>query len=135
MKKHWLEVVDYAKKNDKKSLVSLLQNSIPVAASEKRVLIQFDEEIHCEIVNRDDEKRTSIENVVRNIINKNVEVVGVPSDQWMRVRTEYINSRKQHDKEENQTPSNEGEEQQDTDVAQKARDLFGEETVHLIDEE
>lgn len=135
LKKHWLEVVDYAKKNDKKSLVSLLQNSIPVAASEKRVLIQFDEEIHCEIVNRDDEKRTSIENVVRNIINKNVEVVGVPSDQWMRVRTEYINSRKQHDKEENQTPSNEGEEQQDTDVAQKARDLFGEETVHLIDEE
>lgn len=101
----------------------------------KKVLIQFDEEIHCEIVNRDDEKRTSIENVVRNIINKNVEVVGVPSDQWMRVRTEYINSRKQHDKEENQTPSNEGEEQQDTDVAQKARDLFGEETVHLIDEE
>ena len=72
-----------------------MQNSIPVAASEKRVLIQFDEEIHCEIVNRDDEKRTSIENVVRNIINKNVEVVGVPSDQWMRVRTEYINSRKQ----------------------------------------
>lgn len=135
LKKHWLEVVDYAKKNDKKSLVSLLQNSIPVAASEKRVLIQFDEEIHCEIVNRDEEKRTSIENVVRNIINKNVEVVGVPSDQWMRVRTEYINSRKQHDKEENQTPSNEGEEQQDTDVAQKARDLFGEETVHLIDEE
>ena len=56
-----------------------MQNSIPVAASEKRVLIQFDEEIHCEIVNRDDEKRTSIENVVRNIINKNVEVVGVPS--------------------------------------------------------
>ena len=135
LKKHWLEVVDYAKKNDKKSLVSLLQNSIPVAASEKRVLIQFDEEIHCEIVNRDDEKRTSIENVVRNIINKNVEVVGVPSDQWMRVRTEYINSRKQHDKEEHQTSSNDREEQQDTDVAQKARDLFGEETVHLIDEE
>lgn len=135
LKKHWLEVVDYAKKNDKKSLVSLLQNSIPVAASEKRVLIQFDEEIHCEIVNRDDEKRTSIENVVRNIINKNVEVVGVPSDQWMRVRTEYINSRKQHDKEEHQTSSNDREEQQDTDVAQKARDLFGAETVHLIDEE
>ena len=33
----------------------LLQNSIPVA-SRKRVLIQFDEEIHCEIVNKDEEK-------------------------------------------------------------------------------
>ena len=43
----------------------------------------------------------------------------------MRVRTEYINSRKQYDKEEHQTPSDDREEQQDTDVAQKARDLFG----------
>ena len=33
-----------------------MQNSIPVAASRKRVLIQFDEEIHCEIVNKDEEK-------------------------------------------------------------------------------
>ena len=134
LKKHWLEVVDYAKRMIK-IISKFIAKLNPCSASEKRVLIQFDEEIHCEIVNRDDEKRTSIENVVRNIINKNVEVVGVPSDQWMRVRTEYINSRKRHDKEENQTPSNEGEEQQDTDVAQKARDLFGEETVHLIDEE
>ena len=57
LKEHWQEVIDYAKSNDKKSLVSLLQNSIPVAASRKRVLIQFDEEIHCEIVNKDEEKR------------------------------------------------------------------------------
>ena len=97
LKEHWQEVIDYAKSNDKKSLVSLLQNSIPVAASRKRVLIQFDEEIHCEIVNKDEEKRKNIENVVCNIIDKNVEVVGVPSDQWMRVRSEYINHRKQND--------------------------------------
>ena len=72
---------------------------------------------------------------MRNIINKNVEVVGVPSDAVDESTNRIYYSRKQHDKEENQTPSNEGEEQQDTDVAQKARDLFGEETVHLIDEE
>ncbi|PTF03517.1 DNA polymerase III subunit gamma/tau [Staphylococcus devriesei] len=134
LKKHWLEVVDYAKSNDKKSLVSLLQNSIPVAASSKRVLIQFEEEIHCEIVNKDEEKRSSIENVVRNIINKDVEVVGVPSDQWMKVRTEYINNRKQSENEEASSVSNAKEKTQEADVAQKARDLFGEDTVHLIDE-
>ena len=134
LKKHWLEVVDYAKSNDKKSLVSLLQNSIPVAASSKRVLIQFEEEIHCEIVNKDEEKRSSIENVVRNIINKDVEVVGVPSDQWMKVRSEYINNRKQSENEDASSDSNAKEETQEADVAQKARDLFGEDTVHLIDE-
>ncbi len=36
----------------KKSLVSLLQNSEPVAASEDHVLVKFEEEIHCEIVNK-----------------------------------------------------------------------------------
>ncbi|PNZ68341.1 DNA polymerase III subunit gamma/tau [Staphylococcus croceilyticus] len=132
LKKHWQEVIDYAKSNDKKSLVSLLQNSVPVAASAKRVLVQFDEEIHCEIVNRDEEKRSNIENVVRNIINKDVEVVGVPSDQWMRVRSEYLNNRRNNDSEENKEANK--NEDKELDVAQKARDLFGEETVNLIDE-
>ncbi|COX87128.1 DNA polymerase III subunit gamma/tau [Staphylococcus aureus] len=129
LKDHWQEVIDHAKNNDKKSLVSLLQNSEPVAASEDHVLVKFEEEIHCEIVNKDDEKRSSIESVVCNIVNKNVKVVGVPSDQWQRVRTEYLQNRK-----------NEGDDMlkqqaQQTDIAQKAKDLFGEETVHVIDEE
>ena len=133
LKEHWQEVIDYAKSNDKKSLVSLLQNSIPVAASRKRVLIQFDEEIHCEIVNKDEEKRKNIENVVCNIIDKNVEVVGVPSDQWMRVRSEYINHRKQNDHHSSESTKDNTKEET-SDIAQKARDLFGEDTVNIIDE-
>ncbi|WP_462131649.1 DNA polymerase III subunit gamma/tau [Streptococcus pneumoniae] len=133
LKEHWQEVIDYAKSNDKKSLVSLLQNSIPVAASRKRVLIQFDEEIHCEIVNKDEEKRKNIENVVCNIIDKNVEVVGVPSDQWMRVRSEYINHRKQNDHHSSESTKDNTKEEM-SDIAQKAKDLFGEDTVNIIDE-
>ncbi|HCY8243190.1 TPA: DNA polymerase III subunit gamma/tau [Staphylococcus aureus] len=129
LKDHWQEVIDHAKNNDKKSLVSLLQNSEPVAASEDHVLVKFEEEIHCEIVNKDDEKRSSIESVVCNIVNKNVKVVGVPSDQWQRVRTEYLENRK------NEGDDMPKQQAQQTDIAQKAKDLFGEETVHVIDEE
>ncbi|MCR0918393.1 DNA polymerase III subunit gamma/tau [Staphylococcus aureus] len=129
LKDHWQEVIDHAKINDKKSLVSLLQNSEPVAASEDHVLVKFEEEIHCEIVNKDDEKRSSIESVVCNIVNKNVKVVGVPSDQWQRVRTEYLQNRK------NEGDDMPKQQAQQTDIAQKAKDLFGEETVHVIDEE
>ncbi|EOD8119233.1 DNA polymerase III subunit gamma/tau [Staphylococcus aureus] len=129
LKDHWREVIDHAKNNDKKSLVSLLQNSEPVAASEDHVLVKFEEEIHCEIVNKDDEKRSSIESVVCNIVNKNVKVVGVPSDQWQRVRTEYLQNRK------NEGDDMPKQQAQQTDIAQKAKDLFGEETVHVIDEE
>ncbi|HDE7050741.1 TPA: DNA polymerase III subunit gamma/tau [Staphylococcus aureus] len=129
LKDHWQKVIDHAKNNDKKSLVSLLQNSEPVAASEDHVLVKFEEEIHCEIVNKDDEKRSSIESVVCNIVNKNVKVVGVPSDQWQRVRTEYLQNRK------NEGDDMPKQQAQQTDIAQKAKDLFGEETVHVIDEE
>ena len=133
LKDHWQEVIDHAKSNDKKSLVSLLQNSEPVAASEDHVLVKFEEEIHCEIVNKDDEKRNNIESVVCNIVNKTVKVVGVPSDQWLRVRSEYIQNR--NDNGENNSESGEAQQPAQVDVAQKAKDLFGEETVHMIDED
>ena len=58
-------------------------------------------------------------------------MVGVPSDQWLRVRAEYLQNRKQdqhHEAEENE------KEPEQEDIAQKAKDLFGEETVHMIDE-
>ncbi|PZP92323.1 MAG: DNA polymerase III subunit gamma/tau [Staphylococcus capitis] len=133
LKDHWQEVIDHAKSNDKKSLVSLLQNSEPVAASEDHVLVKFEEEIHCEIVNKDDEKRNNIESVVCNIVNKTVKVVGVPSDQWLRVRSEYIQNRNANG--ENNSESGEAQQSAQVDVAQKAKDLFGEETVHMIDED
>ena len=134
LKDHWQEVIDHAKSNDMKSLVSLLQSSEPVAASETHVLIEFEEEIHCEIVNKDDEKRENIENVVCNIIEKTVKVVGVPADQWMRVRTEYLQNRKQGTSEEHNA-STTTQSDEEADVVQKAKDLFGENTVNVIDEE
>ena len=75
LKGRWNDVIDHAKNNDRKSLVSLLQNSEPVAASETNVLVKFEEEIHCEIVNKDVEKRNNIESVVCEIINKNVKLL------------------------------------------------------------
>ncbi|MEJ7174615.1 DNA polymerase III subunit gamma/tau [Staphylococcus caprae] len=133
LKDHWQEVIDHAKSNDKKSLVSLLQNSEPVAASEDHVLVKFEEEIHCEIVNKDDEKRNNIESVVCNIVDKSVKVVGVPSDQWLRVRAEYLQNRNSNG--DNSSESGEEHQPKQVNVAQKAKDLFGEETVHMIDED
>src|SRR5699024_11039072 len=136
LKNHWEEVITHAKSNDMKSLVSLLQNSEPVAASETHVLIKFEEEIHCEIVNKDDEKRENIENVVCNIIDKTVKVVGDPDDQWMRVRAQYLQNRKRGTSpEEEKKGEASAKANEEVDVVQKAKDLFGESTVNVIDEE
>ena len=66
----------------------MLLNSEPVAASEDHVLVKFDEEIHCEIVNKDDEKRNNIESVVCNI-NQSQSLSA--ADQWLRVKSTYKN--------------------------------------------
>ncbi|UXS36748.1 DNA polymerase III subunit gamma/tau [Staphylococcus delphini] len=134
IKESWADVIQYAKDRNQKSLVSLLQNSEPVAASEDKVLIKFDEEIHCEILKKDEEKKQSIENVVKDMINKSVEVVGVPADKWMQVRSDYISNRKRGNTQNNASEAEKPAEQQN-DVVQTAKDLFGEEMVHLMDEE
>ncbi|HGH0766276.1 TPA: DNA polymerase III subunit gamma/tau [Staphylococcus pseudintermedius] len=134
IKERWADVIQYAKDRNQKSLVSLLQNSEPVAASEDKVLIKFDEEIHCEILKKDEEKKRSIENVVKDMINKSVEVVGVPADKWMQVRSDYISNRKRGNTQTNASEAEKPAEQQN-DVVQTAKDLFGEEMVHLMDEE
>lgn len=131
IKERWNDVIQYAKDREQKALVSLLQNSEPVAASETKVLIKFEEEIHCEILKRDEEKRRSVEKVVKDIINKSVEVVGVPADKWMQVRQEYIDQRK------NQGQQSEKQEQETSNdnIVTTAKEMFGDDLVHVVDDE
>ncbi|QLK85274.1 DNA polymerase III subunit gamma/tau [Staphylococcus sp. 17KM0847] len=131
IKERWLDVIQYAKDREQKALVSLLQNSEPVAASEDKVLIKFEEEIHCEILKKDEEKRRSVEKVIKDIINKSVEAVGVPADKWMQVRSDYITTRKRNAL--NHENSNEQAAPKQSNVVQTAKDLFGEDIVHEVD--
>ncbi|CZR99222.1 DNA polymerase III subunits gamma and tau [Clostridioides difficile] len=65
--------------------------------------------------------------------NKTVKVVGVPADQWLRVRAEYLQNRNTNETHQSEKQST--QQSQQIDIAQKAKDLFGEETVHLVDED
>ncbi|GGI43188.1 DNA polymerase III subunit gamma/tau [Mammaliicoccus stepanovicii] len=132
LKEKWKAVIEAVKEKEQRALVSLLLNSEPVAASEDHVLVKFDEDIHCEIVNKDDEKRNHIETIVCEIVDKTVKVVGVPNSQWLEVRQQYIQSKKA-----NQSGSEAGKEEEkpeETDIVKKAQELFGKDTVHVTDE-
>nr|WP_263314374.1 DNA polymerase III subunit gamma/tau [Mammaliicoccus sp. Marseille-Q6498] len=132
LKEKWKEVIESVKEKEQRALVSLLLNSEPVAASEDHVLVKFDEDIHCEIVNKNDEKRNHIESIVCEIVDKNVKVVGVPNSQWLQVRQQYIQSKKANP---TQTDAEKAEEKpEEADVVKKAQELFGEDTVHVTDE-
>lgn len=51
----------------------------------------------------------------------------------MRVRSEYINHRKQNDHHSSESTKDNTKEET-SDIVQKAKDLFGEDTVNIIDE-
>jgi len=57
----------------------------------------------------------------------------VPADQWLRVRAEYLQNRNTNETHQSEKQST--QQSQQIDIAQKAKDLFGEETVHLVDED
>ncbi len=132
LKEKWQAVIESVKQKDQRALVSLLLNSEPVAASEDHVLVKFDEDIHCEIVNKNDEKREHIESIVCEIVNKTVKVVGVPNSQWLQVRQQYIQSKKANPTETKN--ESEQENKEEADIVKKAQELFGEDTVHVTDE-
>lgn len=132
IKERWLDVIQYAKDREQNALVSLLQNSEPVAASEDKVLIKFEEEIHCEILKKDEEKRHSVEKVVKDIINKSVEVVGVPADKWMQVRSDYIQGLKRGGTDQ---PAQQKPQETQPSAVQAAKDIFGADIVHEVDSE
>ena len=105
-----------------------MQNSEPVAASEDHVLVKFEEEIHCEIVNKDDEKRNNIESVVCNIVNKTLKwlvcrlINGKELERNIYKTVNMIMTKCQSNKYNKLT-------------LLKSKRPFGEETVHVIDEE
>ncbi|TDM02129.1 DNA polymerase III subunit gamma/tau [Macrococcus carouselicus] len=123
LQENWQSLIDHVKQNDQRALVSLMQNSEPVAASSTHVLIKFSDDIHSDIVNKDEEKRQQIESIVYTIINKKVKMVGVPDSQWLQVRHNYIQNRKTQPAEQ---PKND-------DIIKTAEELFGKDTINIID--
>ncbi|WP_414045431.1 DNA polymerase III subunit gamma/tau [Macrococcus equi] len=124
LKQNWGELLAHVESQGQRSLVSLLHHSEPVAASNTHVLIKFAEEIHCDMVNNNDEKREQIESIVYTIIKKQVKMVGVPDSQWLQVRHTYIENRKQPKQEEKPA---------EVDIVSEAANLFGEDAINIID--
>ena len=128
LRENWHVLINHVKEKQMNGLVSLLEHSEPVAASSTHVLIKFKEDIHCNMVNKDDTKRAEIESIVYTIIEKQVKMVGVPDSQWLQVRHAYIENKKQPQK----AAQVEQPVVQDDGVGM-LESMFGKDTINIID--
>lgn len=126
IKSRWGELLETLKRQNKASHAALLTDSEPVAASENAFILRFKYEIHCKMVAENNNNvRVNIEQILQEIIGNSLEMVGVPEQEWVKIREEFLQNQKQ---------SNDGEEEVAEDpLIAEAKKLVGLELIEIKD--
>ncbi|RSK25455.1 DNA polymerase III subunit gamma/tau [Bacillus sp. HMF5848] len=124
IKSRWGDLLETLKNQNRVSHAALLNESEPVAASGTAFVVSFKYEIHCKMAADDEGVRQNIEAILRNLTNKQYEMVGVPEDEWGKIREDFVRS---------QRGSAQEEEQEEDPLVSEAKKLVGEDFIEIID--
>ncbi|WP_027417982.1 DNA polymerase III subunit gamma/tau [Aneurinibacillus terranovensis] len=119
----WPDVLQRVKQQSV-SLNAWLQDGTPVALSENGLVISFKTVIHCETTAREDNKKV-IEEVVKGIINRPVELFTLMENQWREISGSIDSS--------GERASEEPKETLREPHLEEAYKLVGEELINIID--
>lgn len=123
IKGHWAEMLETLKRQNKVSHAALLQESEPVAASPHAFILKFKYEIHCKMATENNNNvKDNLEAILFDLTNKHFEMVGVPEEEWGKIREEFIREK---------GPQREKEETKEDPLVAEARRLFGENIVEI----
>lgn len=126
IKSRWGELLESLRKQNKVSHAALLNDSEPVAASETAFVLKFKFEIHCKMVAENNNNvRSNLEILLQEFTGKNLEMVGVPEQDWVKIREEFLKDQK----DDNDT----NQEQEEDPLVAEARKLVGNELIEIKD--
>lgn len=128
IKSNWGNMLGQLVKNQMRSQAALLNEAEPVAASTDSIVIKFKYEIHCQMALDNVKFIETITSSLQQLIGKRYKLVGVPEEQWLKIREEFLNS-------SHHSGSNDEDEgsQADDPVVAEAKKLFGEELLEVKD--
>lgn len=98
-----------------------IQDSKPVAASSKAVVVAFKYEIHCSLFL---DNQSLAESILASVSQKNMTIIPIPVTEWKSLRQEYV---------KNQEQAVTGKETETEPLVEEAKKLFGEEVVKVHD--
>lgn len=73
-----------------KSHAALLDEAEPVAASKEAFVLKFKYDIHCLMASENESLRTGLSDALNARTGKPYEVIYVPEDSWLKVRSDFI---------------------------------------------
>ncbi|MGX7030069.1 DNA polymerase III subunit gamma/tau [Vagococcus zengguangii] len=117
----------------------MIRNSHPVAASNTEVVVTFDSDFVCHMLNNDDSLQQAIQMNLQRLIQKPLKAVFIPEVSWAMLRNDYL---KEHpfEKKQEATISPDvqvaeiDQQQASQEVVEKAIEFFGEELVEISEE-
>ena len=129
IKSNWGAMLNTLVQNQMRSQAALLNEAEPVAASTDSIIIKFKYEIHCQMALDNVKFIETITNSLYQLLGKRYNLLGVPEEQWLNIREEFLNSSQHLEASE----EGDGEERQDNPVVSEAIKLFGEELLEVKD--
>ncbi len=124
IKSKWGEMLERLRQQNKVSHAALLNDSEPVAAAEHSFVLKFKYEIHCKMVAENNNNvRDNLENILYDITGKRFEMIGVPEDEWGKIREGFLREQR-HDSEG-------PEEQQEDPLIAEAMKIVGAELIEI----
>lgn len=127
IKSHWTDILDVLEVGQK----ALLNNAKPVAASPDSLVIEFAYDILCERAQEDNVLQQTVNNYLEKVINKRVQLVYITSEEWPKVRKDYIEQMKKEKTKE--STSEEEPVEKEEEIVSKAVEFFGEDIVEVLD--
>lgn len=126
VKSKWGEMLSRLAQKQMRSQAALLNEAEPVAASENAFIIKFKYEIHCQMAMENANFLNVLSKLFEELLGKNLQIVGVPEEQWVHIREEFIKGHRDDDS--NQLVSEQPEEDL---IVTEAVKLFGDTLIEI----
>ncbi|KAB2328185.1 DNA polymerase III subunit gamma/tau [Cytobacillus depressus] len=126
IKSNWGEMLNRLVHNQMRSQAALLNEAEPVAASSNAFIIKFKYEIHCQMAMDNTRFLDTLSNTIFELLGKRMQMVGIPDEQWQKVREDFL---------QNQQDGDAGEERSNAEepLIAEAKKLFGDDLVEIVD--
>lgn len=108
---------------------AIMNVSKPVAASDEGVVIGFQYPYLCQKAIEDQELQDALTNGLSRLVDRQLNLIFLPNDQWLKIRKDYLNKRQSKDDSSQASPEENSE--QTPEIITKAQELFGKENIDV----
>jgi DNA polymerase III subunit gamma/tau len=127
IKSRWGDMLESLNQRQMRSQAALLNDAEPVAASSSAFVLKFKYDIHCQMAMENAMFVEALSSVLEELTARQYTVVGVPEDQWLSIREDFIRNNKSESGESADQP------QEEDPIISEAQKLVGMDLIEIKD--